>query len=75
MPATAKKILSSACSELHAELAFIWIGFVVSTLLTVYLVSLGLKAGRSVSRLFFVSVPFRRLPAPRFDDRWSVMRC
>ncbi|ORX34186.1 hypothetical protein BD324DRAFT_168878 [Kockovaella imperatae] len=34
----AKKIFQSACSELHAQLAFIWIGFIVTTLLLGYLV-------------------------------------
>lgn len=31
--AAAKKIFKSACSELHAELAFIWISFVLATII------------------------------------------
>jgi len=39
----AKNVLSDACSELHAELAFIWIGFVATTLLFGYLIVQALR--------------------------------
>ncbi|KAK4689042.1 hypothetical protein P7C73_g1069, partial [Tremellales sp. Uapishka_1] len=41
--AAAKKILQSACSEIHAQLAFVWIGFVVLTFVTAYLLWLGVR--------------------------------
>jgi hypothetical protein len=44
-----RKILKSVCRDVHAQLAFIWIGFVVLTLATIYLIVLGAKKGNTVS--------------------------
>ncbi|WWD21735.1 hypothetical protein CI109_106222 [Kwoniella shandongensis] len=41
--ALVKKAFKSACRDLHANLAFIWIAFVATTLLVGYIVFLGLK--------------------------------
>ena len=43
---TAKNVLSDACSELHAELAFIWEGFVITTVLFGYLIIHALRMRR-----------------------------
>ena len=51
-PEKAKDVLSDACSELHAELAFIWIAFVVTTLLFGYLIVQALRMrSRGVPRV------------------------
>ncbi len=56
--AAAKKILQSVCSELHAELAFIWISWILVTAAVGLLVFSGLKKqkrlGRSVSVSFYI---------------------
>lgn len=72
-PATARRILQSACSEIHAELAFIWISFVVSTIIVLHLFRVGTQAhkriGRVVSREAFqaphLSDPFLLCPHDR----------
>ncbi|WVQ65992.1 uncharacterized protein L199_004170 [Kwoniella botswanensis] len=48
--ALAKKVFKSTCRDLKAQLAFLWIGFVLLTLTTVYLVYLGMKRGNSMWR-------------------------
>ncbi|WWC88888.1 uncharacterized protein L201_003803 [Kwoniella dendrophila CBS 6074] len=48
--AIAKKIFKSTCRDVKAQLAFVWIGFLVLTLTTVYLVSLAIKRGNSMWR-------------------------
>jgi hypothetical protein len=47
--ALVRKVLKSTCRDVHAQLAFIWIGFVVLTLTTIYLVVLGAKRNNTVS--------------------------
>lgn len=47
--ALVRKVLKSTCRDVHAQLAFVWIGFVVLTLTTIYLVTLGAKRTNSVS--------------------------
>jgi len=42
-----KKALKSACSEMHAELAFMWIGFILTTLVVASSVFLWMKNGRT----------------------------
>ncbi|WVW84442.1 hypothetical protein I302_106476 [Kwoniella bestiolae CBS 10118] len=46
--ALAKKVFKSTCRDLKAQLAFLWIGFVILTVTTVYLVYLGMKRGNSM---------------------------
>ena len=41
--AIARKVIQSACSELHAELAFIWIAFVLITFVLGYTIVLGMR--------------------------------
>jgi hypothetical protein len=48
--ALVKKVLKSTCTDVHAQLAFVWIGFVVLTLTTIYLIVLGAKKGNTVSQ-------------------------
>ncbi|KAL7420362.1 hypothetical protein Q5752_005332 [Cryptotrichosporon argae] len=43
-----KKAMQKACSELHAELAFIWIGFAVLVLVLAHLGGTALRARRAV---------------------------
>lgn len=60
-PAVARNILESSCSEIHAELAFLWIGTIVAFFLDFYLVVLGARqqsrGNREVS--FSISVPYQ----------------
>ncbi|KAI5449244.1 hypothetical protein NCC49_005160 [Naganishia albida] len=43
----AKKALKSACSEIHASLAFSWMSFVLSTFMAIGLIVLGLRERRN----------------------------
>ncbi|KAK8847648.1 hypothetical protein IAR55_005507 [Kwoniella newhampshirensis] len=38
-----KKVFKSACRDLHADLAFIWIGFIVATMIVGFTVVLGMR--------------------------------
>lgn len=60
--ALVRKVLKSTCRDVHAQLAFIWIGFVVLTLTTIYLVTLGAKRTNSVSPALEVIGEERRGP-------------
>ena len=54
-----KKVFKSACSELHAELAFLWIGFILTTFIVGTSVVLWMKNGRNKE----VSWPLRLVPS------------
>ena len=43
----AKKALKSACSEIHASLAFSWMSFVLATFMAIGLLALGLRERRN----------------------------
>ncbi|OCF32803.1 hypothetical protein I316_05439 [Kwoniella heveanensis BCC8398] len=48
--ALAKKIFKSTCRDLNAQLAFIWIGFIVVTFILGYLIYLGTKRSNTMWR-------------------------